>query len=234
MYYSNIVNGTFIYRANRFLAYCLVNGEEVACHVPNTSRLKELFIKGAPCVLQSHNNDNRKTKFTIIHIEKNKHWINIDSQSPNELVFNKIKESPSIIGLLKAPEILKREVKYGNSRFDIYYESGDIKGFVEVKGVTLEEDSIAMFPGAPTTRGTKHLKELILAKSEGYRVGVFFCVQIPYARFFRPHFELDSDFSKALVDANEAGVGVYAYNCFVNPNYVSIKEKLEILNVKSK
>lgn len=228
MKYENIVEGNFIYRKNRFLAYCEVEGREVAVHVPNTSRLTELCIEGTPVILERAKNPQRKTKFTLIHIQKNGIWINIDSQAPNTIVYEALKKQPGIIGLEEPFTHLQREVAYHHSRFDLYYETKKHKGFLEIKGVTLEEDGIAMFPGAPTTRGVKHLRELILAQEEGYRTGVFFCVQVPYAKFFKPHRELDPEFGRAYDELKHHDVDIYAYRCDISAEEVILADPIEI------
>lgn len=226
MKYNNIIEGIFLNRVNRFLAHCLVEGEKAAVHVPNTSRLTELCIEGAPVILQKALNPNRKTQFTLIHIQKNGVWINIDSHSPNQIVFEAIEKNPRIIQLSSNPDLLKREVAYGKSRFDLYYESGEDKGFIEVKGVTLEKGGTAMFPGAPTKRGVKHIYELIRASHEGYTCGLFFCIQIPYATYFRPHRELDPEFSAAYDLLKKNKINIYSYRCQVRPEEVLLDKKI--------
>ena len=162
MKYGKVIEAIFLKRPNRFIAHVLIHGEEEIVHVRNTGRCKELLIPGAKVVLEdcSHNL-NRKTKYSLIAVWKDEMLVNMDSQIPNAAVFNAINEN-RILGLQNLSH-LKREVTFGNSRFDIYFESNKDKGFVEIKGVTLEQDSIAMFPDAPTDRGAKLLSFLIHA-----------------------------------------------------------------------
>ena len=125
-------------------------------------------------------------------------------------------------------DFLKREVKYENSRFDLYYQKGEKKGFIEVKGVTLEEGGIAKFPDAPTERGAKHLKELIQAKKEGYEAAVLFVIQMKGIKEFRPNEERDKNFAEALREAASAGVRVLAYDCCVEVGNVTIENKIPV------
>jgi sugar fermentation stimulation protein A len=152
--------------------------------------------------------------------------INIDSQVPNLVIYeallhNQIKE-------IKDLDLLKREVTFQKSRFDLYFEKGSQKGFVEVKGVTLEKDGVAMFPDAPTERGTKHIYELIEAKKQGYNTYVCFLVQIDNILSFRPHIERDEPFAKALMDAKQAGVQIIGYNSIITPESIEINEPVKI------
>lgn len=224
MEYKNIVKGIFKNRPNRFIANVIINGKEETVHVKNTGRCKELLIDGVTVILEESNNTNRKTKYSLISVYKGKKLINMDSQAPNSvfaeaLVDGKIEEIGSV-------DFLKREVKYNNSRFDIYYEKNNKKGFIEVKGVTLEENGVVMFPDAPTERGTKHILELIEAKKEGYDVGIAFVVQMKDVKYFTPNKERDKKFYDALYKAYEEGVNIYLYDCIVTENSITLDKKV--------
>ena len=160
MKYEKVIEAIFLKRPNRFIAHVLINGKEEIVHVRNTGRCEELLIPGARVILEdcSHNK-NRKTKFSLIAVWKGHMLVNMDSQIPNAAVFKAIKENRIVC--LENLKHMKREVTFGNSRFDIYFESEKEKGFIEIKGVTLEDNKIAMFPDAPTKRGTKHVLEMI-------------------------------------------------------------------------
>ena len=153
--------------------------------------------------------------------------INIDSQVPNEVVYSSI--SSNKIPELTDVDLLKKEVKYNNSRFDLYYEKKGQKGFIEVKGVTLEIDGISMFPDAPTERGTKHILEMLKAKKGGYDNFIFFLIQMPDIKYFRPNEEMDPKFSEALIKAKEGGVNILAYNCRVTKDQIELANRVELL-----
>lgn len=224
MEYKNTVKGIFKNRPNRFIANVIINEKEEIVHVKNTGRCKELLIEGVTVILEESDNTNRKTKYSLISVYKGEKLINMDSQSPNSvfaeaLIDGKIKEIGSV-------DFLKREVKYNNSRFDIYYEKNNKKGFIEVKGVTLEENGVVMFPDAPTERGTKHILELIEAKKEGYDVGIAFVVQMKDVKYFTPNKERDKKFYDALYKAYKEGVNIYVYDCIVTENSITLDKKV--------
>lgn len=227
MKYNKIVEGIFLKRPNRFIAQVMINGEEETVHVKNTGRCKELLQPGAKIILEdcSHNL-NRKTKYSLIAVWKGDILVNMDSQVPNKVVFDAISENK--IKGYENLDFLKREVTYGNSRFDMYFEKGDEKGFIEVKGVTLENDGISMFPDAPTERGTKHVLEMIQAVKDGYKAAIFFLIQIKEIKEFRLNWEMDENFSQAIKLASENGVDIIAYDSIVKDNEIYINKPVKI------
>lgn len=223
--------GTFISRPNRFIAHIDIEGKEVISHVPNTGRLKELLYPGVPVLLSYHPSPTRKTKYELRMIKKKDEWISIDSQLPNALAHEAI--ANDVIEELTDYSIIKREVTYQNSRFDLQLlrEPNYNKQacFVEVKGVTLEWDGWTYFPDAPTERGRKHLGELIHAVNHGYRAVLLFVVQVEYAAGFTPNKATDPDFALLVEAAKEAGVEILAYRCKVSPDEVTIVEKIPVV-----
>ncbi len=226
MEYGKVIEARFLRRVNRFTAFVELNGQEEMVHVKNTGRCKELLIEGARVFLEEADKEERKTKYSLIAVYKENMLVNMDSQAPNQMAAEAMAEGK--IEEIGEVDFLKREVKYGNSRFDLYYQKDAKKGFVEVKGVTLEEDDIAMFPDAPTERGTKHLRELIKAKEEGYEAAVLFVIQMKGLREFRPNEARDRKFTEALRDAAEVGVKILAYDCGVEIGKVWIEEKMPV------
>ncbi|MBQ5677533.1 MAG: DNA/RNA nuclease SfsA [Clostridia bacterium] len=222
MKYSNIYKGTFIERPNRFIAICEINGKEEICHVKNTGRCRELLVKGATVYLEKSPNPNRKTQYDLVSVEKSGKLINMDSQIPNYVV------AESLNKLFSDIIFVKQEYKYGNSRFDIYVETDNDKIFVEVKGVTLEEDGVARFPDAPTERGIKHLKELQKAVLEGFRACVVFLVQMQDVKYFEPNCKTHPEFASELKKACENGVEIFVYDSVVTPDEIIMNKKVEI------
>lgn len=165
MIYQNIVEAVFINRPNRFIANCLVNNEKQVVHVKNTGRCRELLIEGRQVYLEYFPNTARKTNYDLISVNKDGRLINMDSQVPNKIVYEALKSDTNILNIDTSLNLIKTEQTYLNSRFDLYAESVNEKIFIEVKGVTLEDNNIAMFPDAPTSRGVKHIMELIKAVS---------------------------------------------------------------------
>lgn len=227
MTYNDMVEGIFLERPNRFIAKVLIEGQLETVHVKNTGRCKEILIKGTKIFLQKSNNPNRKTKYSLISAYKDKLLINIDSQVPNDVVYEAILRHK--IPELQHLHVVKREQKYKNSRFDMYFEGENRKGFVEVKGVTLEKEGLAMFPDAPTERGTKHVKELIDAMKEGYEGYVFLLIQMAGINKFVPNVMTDPKFSAALKQAKDAGIHILCYNCYVTDDAIEIGHQAEVV-----
>lgn len=222
MNYNNIIKGEFIDRPNRFIAICNINGKEEICHVKNTGRCKELFIKGATVYLQKSDNPNRKTQYDLIAVQKGERLVNVDSQIANYVVIE------HLFQLFDNITFVKPECKYGNSRFDIYVETETEKIFVEVKGVTLENDGVVRFPDAPTERGVKHLKELQKAVTTGYKAYIIFVVQMDNVKYFEPNRITHPAFADALKEVSENGVNVLAFQCNVTPESITIKNQISV------
>lgn len=227
MIYNTIVEGIFLNRPNRFIANVIIEGKREIAHVKNTGRCKEILIEGTKVFLEKSNNPNRKTKYSVISALKGDTLINIDSQVPNTVIYESINNGK--IHNFKDITFLKREVKYNDSRFDLYFETKKKKGFIEIKGVTLEVNGLSMFPDAPTTRGTKHVKEMIQAVQEGYCGFIFFLIQIDHINKFTPNKIMDKDFSDALIEAKKSGVEILAYNSIVTPTEITIGEKVQVI-----
>lgn len=225
--YKNVVEALFINRPNRFLANVNLNGKEVLVHVKNTGRCKELLLPGVQVYLEPANSE-RKTPFSLIGVKKGEILVNIDSQVPNKVVENAINDGKLILPGCETITKLQREKTYGKSRFDFYFETGTKRGFIEVKGVTLEVDGIARFPDAPTERGSKHLSELIKATKEGFTCFVIFVIQLKGCTKMEPNNETDPLFSKTLIEAQHNGVGILAFDCHVNVDSIKMDEMIPI------
>jgi len=238
MKYKNICEGVFVDRPNRFIANVLIDGKEERVHVKNTGRCRELLPPGAKLWLEdfSHAEGTRKTKYDVIAVEKKVDggtlMINMDSQAPNKVV-----EEALLNGALKLPgfatelSFVMREKTFGKSRFDLYVEGYDAedptkikKAFVEVKGCTLEQNGVAMFPDAPTERGVKHIRELMETKTAGYEAAIVIVIQMKGVNVFRPNDMTHPQFGDALREANDAGVHILAYDCHVVPGVVELQD----------
>jgi sugar fermentation stimulation protein A len=220
MIYSDIVRGIFIARPNRFLAEVEVDGRQTIAHVKNTGRCKELLIPGVRVILQRSDNQARKTEYDLIAVWKGERLINMDSLAPNR-VWGEYLQSGQFADI-EDITFIKPEAKYGDSRFDFYVESGKRKIFIEIKGVTLEKDGVALFPDAPTQRGVKHLHELARCVGDGFEAQVVFVVQMSDVRYFTPNDQTHPAFGVALADAVAAGVKAVAMDCLVTENSLEI------------
>lgn len=223
--YENMKQGSFLSRPNRFLAHVVIDGKEEICHVKNTGRCRELLQPGAEVWCQYHGDSTRKTQWSLITVRKGQRLVNMDSQVPNKLAFDYVKSG----GLGFIPDLVKAEKTYGQSRFDLYYEAGERRGFVEVKGVTLEENAVARFPDAPTERGKKHLLELRQAASEGYEAWVLFVLTMPDMARFEPNWSRDRAFSEALCQVSRDGVRVRAVECAVTTDSIEITKEVPVV-----
>ncbi|WP_313370532.1 DNA/RNA nuclease SfsA, partial [Sedimentibacter sp.] len=197
MLYDNIKTAKFISRPNRFIANIEIDGAQEICHVKNTGRCKELLTEGVSVYVQEFRNSSRKTRKTqydLISVFKGERLINIDSQAPNKVFHEMLLKGE----LFNNITLIKPECKYKNSRFDFYVEADDKKIFVEVKGVTLEENGVVMFPDAPTERGLKHLNELGDSIDDGYEAYVCFIIQMKDVLYFIPNYKTHKEFGETL------------------------------------
>lgn len=226
MKYESIRQGTFIERPNRFIARVLINEKVETVHVKNTGRCREILIPGVKVILERSKNKERKTAYSLIAAYKGETLINIDSQAPNQVVYEALKQGQ--LPCFGNPARIVREVRFGNSRFDLYYENESDKGFVEVKGVTLERDGTALFPDAPTKRGAKHLLELAEAVKSGFKANVIFLIQMKKPDRFRPNTIMDPEFTESLRLARDGGVGIMAYDTVVREDSLIMGEPVEV------
>lgn len=225
MKYDHIKEGTFISRPNRFIANVVVDDKPEVAHVKNTGRCKELLIEGATIYLQEHENTSRKTKWSLINVKKEGQLINMDSQAPNKVFHEFLKEGK----LFKDIKFIKPEYTYKNSRIDFYLETNNSKILIEVKGVTLEENRIAMFPDAPTERGVKHVFELSSAVEEGFKAYIVFVIQMSQIDYFTPNIKTHKEFGDALRHAASKGVKILAFDCNVTEESLKIKDKIAVV-----
>lgn len=225
MRYEKITKGKFISRPNRFKAYVELNGEEELVHVKNTGRCAELLKAGATVYVQKSDKEERKTKWDLIAVEKGERMINMDSQIPNQVV----KEWLEKENLFENITCIRPEYTYGNSRFDLYVEAGERKIFIEVKGVTLEEDGVVRFPDAPSERAVKHVEELQKAVKDGYEAYVFFVIQMKDVRYFTPNRQTHPEFAEALAEAERNGVKILAYDCSVTEDSIELGKEVPVV-----
>ncbi|EKQ55097.1 MULTISPECIES: DNA/RNA nuclease SfsA [unclassified Clostridium] len=225
MKYSNIVKGKFISRPNRFIANVEINGKIEVCHVKNTGRCRELLIPNATVFVQESNNAKRKTKYSLIGVIKENRMINMDSQVTNKVVHEWILKGNLFDDII----LIKPETKYNNSRFDFYVETKKQKSFIEVKGVTLENQGVVRFPDAPTERGVKHIKELCDCIKEGYEAYVIFVIQMKDVLYFEPNAEMHKEFAEILEYAKNKGVHILAVDCEVEEDSINIRDYVDVI-----
>ena len=223
MTYHDLRPAVFLARPNRFVARVELDGREETVHVKNTGRCRELLVPGRTVYLEGSANPRRRTKYDLVAVEKPRPdrpplLINMDAQAPNRVFGEWMAAGQGAALGLPRPALLRPETTWGNSRFDFYWELSDRRGFVEVKGCTLENGGRALFPDAPTQRGVKHLRELIACRQAGYEAAVCFVVQMAGMAAFSPNDATHPGFGAALREAHRAGVRVLAVECAVTPD----------------
>ena len=223
MQYTNVSAGRFLDRPNRFIAHVETPEGVQTVHVKNTGRCRELLVPGAKVYLEHSANPARKTAFDLIAVQKGTRLINMDAQAPNKVF------AEWAAGFLPEGAQLHREYAYGASRLDFCIQTEKNLHFVEVKGVTLEENGAARFPDAPTERGVKHIQELQRAVEAGLQATLFFVVQMADIQSVAPNDITHPAFGSALRKAAERGVNVLAYDCTVTADRLAIRRPVPVL-----
>ena len=225
MHYNHIEPAVFIDRPNRFIAHIETESGPQVCHVKNTGRCRELLIPGAKIFVQRCVAPTRKTHYDLISVRKGEKLINIDSAAPNRVFAERVRAG----GLFGDISLLRPETRFGSSRFDFYIEADGRRAFVEVKGVTLEENGVVRFPDAPTIRGERHLRELISCVEAGYDAYAVFIIQMKGVSHFEPNRETHPAFGEALRAAERAGVILLATDCRVTETEITAGDPVPIV-----
>lgn len=235
MKYEKIIKAKFMEKPNRFIATVEVSGQPIKAHVKNTGRCKELLKEGATVYLEDFEGrmSNRKMRYSLVGVEKITDegvlMVNMDSQAPNKVVAEALAAGKIMLEGMGKLTVIKAEKTFGQSRFDFYVEDEEERsGYIEVKGVTLENRGIVQFPDAPTERGVKHLKELISAADAGHKAFVIFVIQMAGMKEFRPNDSTHKEFGDALREASLKGVKVLAYECRVGYDFLEIDVPVKV------
>jgi len=223
-----LIEATFLKRYKRFLTDMkLTNGDIVVAHCPNTGSMKTCLQENAPALLWDANNPKRKLRYSFKAIKINKTWIGIDTLLPNKLA--ELAIAAGEIEELDGYELIEREKKMGqNSRVDLLLSNNKLKCYVEVKNVTMVENSVASFPDAITTRGQKHLVELMERVKEGHKAAMLFMIQRGDGKVFTSADAIDSEYAKLLKEAESCGVMLFAMSCKVSKMGVETNGLVEI------
>lgn len=224
MIYHNIRPAIFISRPNRFIAQVELDGQPVVCHVKNTGRCRELLLPGATVLVQMADAAHRKTAWDLIAVWKGRRLINMDAQAPNKV----FREWLAKGGLGFTPTLIKPEFTHNDSRFDFYFEAAGRRCLAEIKGVTLEENGVALFPDAPTERGVKHLHGLLHSVAEGFAAYAVFIIQMRGVHYFAPNWATHPQFGQALRQAHQGGVQILALDCEVTESSLAVHEPVEV------
>ena len=224
---EKIVEGVFLERSNRYLARIEIAGHETLAHVPDPGRLPGLLLTNRKVMLVHQPSEKRKTDYTLVLVRHGSIWVSTFPAFANSLVANALMEQS--LSFLKGYSNFSSEVKAGNSRFDFRLDFQKNSAYVEVKSVSLVEDSIGRFPDAPTKRGIKHVQELIEFCGKGYRTAVLFVSQRSDTKSITCNDNIDPKFGKCLRLAEKEGVELYGMNCKVTPTSISLNEFVEVV-----
>ncbi|MFQ5933540.1 MAG: DNA/RNA nuclease SfsA [Dehalococcoidia bacterium] len=222
----NLKRASFIERVNRFAALVCLEGSEVLAHVPNSGRLRELFTPEQTVYLAPRLGSHRKTAYDLCLVELGKTLVSCDARLPSPVVEEALRLGK--LAPFRGYSTIEREVTFGESRLDLMLSGPQGCCFIEAKSITLVEGDAALFPDAPTTRGTRHVRSLAEAVGQGHRAAVVLVVQRDDASYFTPYEEADPQFASVLGEAAALGVEVYAYGCRVSLTEVVLARELPV------
>ena len=222
---TSLIPAEFIDRVNRFLGVVKIGSEERFCFIPNPGRMKELLYKGVKVYLRKEEAPHRKTDFDLVLVYHKGALVSIDSRVPNKLLKEAITEGK--LSEFEGYNVSKSEPQFHNSRFDLLLMNQGTQFMLEAKSCTLVEGKVALFPDAPTKRGSKHMLLLVEALKHG-QAAVVFVIQRDDVEEFRPYHQNDPIFSDSLKQAVDNGVEVYAYRCRVNLDEINIVDSIPV------
>ncbi len=223
---DTIVDGVFLERPNRYLARVEIDGEETLAHVPDPGRLPGLMIPQRKVRLIHKPSETRKTQYTLALVRHGRIWVSVYPVFANTLVKDGL--SRKKIDCFGGFDSFSSEVKHGGSRFDFCLAQGGKETYVEVKSVSLVEETVGKFPDAPTERGRKHVEELIQLKQKGFGAAVLFVSQRSDTRSITSNDAIDPKFGKALRRAQKAGVKLFGMNCKVTASSISLDQNIPV------
>lgn len=228
MKFEALQKGKLVKRYKRFLAdIVLEDGTVVLAHCANSGSMKSCLEVGADVYCTPVKDPKRRTKFTWEMIRIGEGWVGINTGIPNQLAFEWIQQG--VISGFEQYGVIRREVKWEDSRFDIYLENAREQCFVEVKNVSLKVGDVAMFPDAVTTRGRKHLETLVRVKQQGMRAVMLYVVQRMDVNAFAPAADIDPGYAEALTEAMDAGVEVLVVQAKITPEEITFARMLPVL-----
>ena len=224
---DKLISGQFVKRYKRFFVDVKIDGKIITAHCPNTGSMYGLLKKNNKVWLTKSNNPNRKLKYTLQIIQDKKTKVGVNTHLTNKIVLealqnNLIKEFDKTIEI-------KPETKFGiNTRFDFLVTENNLKSFIEVKNVTLSrKKGIAEFPDAITSRGLKHIKELIKANEKGYKIYILYLIQRNDCKYFKIAEDIDPEYSDSLSKAVKKNLNVLCFDCKFSPKGIKLNQKVK-------
>jgi sugar fermentation stimulation protein A len=226
---TQLIFGTIEKRYKRFFAdITLKTGETVVAHVANTGSMKSCWEPGWRAAVTKTDDPARKLQYSLQMVHNGQSWIGVNTALPNHIVHEALK-AKKITELKKYNEFLPEQKINEKTRLDFMIKQEGLPDCaLEVKNVTLKDGDAALFPDAVSTRGQKHLEELIELKEKGLRAVIFFLIQREDIKFFSPAALIDPTYAKLLVKAKNCGVEILAYGCSLNENEITLNKPVEI------
>lgn len=221
-----LIPAEFISRPNRFLGKVRIGQDQTECFIPNPGRMGELLLPHARVYLTPRSPENRKTAYDLSLVDLNGTLISVDSRVPNRVASEAIEQDmiPEFSGL----SVEKAEYTYNDSRLDFLLKGKGTQLLLEVKSCTLVRGGTALFPDAPTKRGSRHLRTLMGGLAHG-RAAILFIIQRPDAESFRPNEATDPTFAETLREASNLGVEVYAYKTDVSIERITLTQSVQVM-----
>ena len=229
MHFENkLISGLYIKRYKRFFVDVKINNKIITAHCPNTGSMYGLLKAGNKVWVSKSNNPKRKLKYTLEIIEDNKSKVGVNTHFTNKIVLHALRNK--LIKEFKNISVIKPETKFGkNSRFDFLIINKKNRTFIEVKNVTLSrKKGLAEFPDAITTRGLKHINELVKASKKNYKIFILYLIQRNDCMTFSIAKDIDSKYAKALEKAVKNNLNILCYDCKFSPKGIKLNKKIKI------
>mgnify|MGYP001177574040 CR=1 FL=1 len=224
---KKLILGKFVKRYKRFFVDVKINKRKVIAHCPNTGSMMGLLKKGNNVWLSETDNPNRKLKYTLQIIEDDRSKVGVNTHLTNKIVLDALNND--LIENFRNSKFVKQEVKFGeNTRFDFLIDRNNKKYFIEVKNVTLSrKKNVAEFPDAITSRGLKHIGELLNAKKKGYEIFLLFVIQREDCNEFKLAQDIDPDYCKSLLKAVKKKLNILCYDCKFSSKGIKLNHKIK-------
>ena len=225
---NRLISGLFIERYKRFFVDVKINNKIITAHCPNTGSMYGLLKRGNKVWVSKSNNPNRKLKYTLEIIEDNNSKVGVNTHSSNKIVYHALQNN--LIDEFKNVLNIKTEKKFGlNTRFDFLITNKKYRSFIEVKNVTLSrEKTLAEFPDAVTTRGLKHINELLKASKKNYKIFILYLIQRDDCKLFTIAKDIDPNYAIALSKAVKNKLKILCYDCKFSSKGIKLNNKIKL------
>ena len=225
---NKLISGQFVKRYKRFFVDVKINGKIITAHCPNTGSMYGLLKKGNKVWLTKSKNPNRKLKYTLQIIQDKKTKVGVNTHLTNKIILHALENN--LISEFNAKIQIKPETKFGtNTRFDFLITKNTSKAFIEVKNVTLSrKKNVAEFPDAVTSRGLKHIEELVKASKKGYKIYILYLIQRNDCKIFKIANDIDPKYSDSLSKAVKKNLNILCFDCKFSTKGIKLNQKVKI------